>query len=76
MRVALLCLVLLSAIAAGCEGPHPYVQEGDADSVQIRHGGAPEATWPTARQWCARYERQPMLVSAENDLATYNCVKR
>jgi len=76
MRLAPLSLVLVCVAATGCEGPRPYVHEGDASHVQVRHGGRPDTTLAVAREYCARYEREPRQVSIEPDLVLYDCVRR
>jgi hypothetical protein len=71
--------VVLATIAAGatlcgCSGPHPYVRNGDANSVEITYSGDPASALPVARQHCAQYERVPRLVNAGVDLAMFDCI--
>jgi hypothetical protein len=71
--------VVLAASAAGaalcgCTGPHPFVRNGDANSVEITYAGDAASALPVARQHCAQYERVPRLVNAGVDLAIFDCV--
>jgi hypothetical protein len=78
-RIALASLLGYAAAAAGlagCAGPHPYVREGDNDSVQIGYAGDVATAWPLARAHCARYERVPQLVDTGLDVAIFDCVKQ
>jgi hypothetical protein len=63
-----------SAALCGCNGPHPFVRKGDANSVEIIYSGDPANALPVARQHCAQYERVPRLVDAGFDLAIFDCV--
>ncbi len=63
------------AALCGCNGPHPFVRKGDANSVEISYGGDPASALPLARQHCAQYERVPRLVDAGVGLAIFDCVR-
>jgi len=82
MTKAIVAVVLaIGASAAnvalfGCTGAHPFVREGDANSVEVTYSGDVANALPVAHQHCARYERVPRLVAAEADLAIFDCVVR
>jgi len=59
---------------SSCTAPHPFVREGDANSVEITYAGDVASALPVAREHCAQYERVPQLVNAGADLAIFNCV--
>jgi hypothetical protein len=71
---AIALLIVASAAMAGCGGPHPFVAEGDAKSVQVNYYGDVATTWPLARQHCARYERAPRLNYSGDGIAAFDCV--
>lgn len=60
---------------AACSGSHPFVRQGDANSVEISYSGDVATTLPLARQHCARFERVPELAQNGMDVADYDCVK-
>jgi hypothetical protein len=68
--------VLIVALAAlcGCDGPHAFIREGTATSVQIEYSQNVEPTQALARGYCMRYEKVPMFVAADGQIAEYNCV--
>jgi hypothetical protein len=66
-------VVLLLALAA-CAGPHPFVRQGDANSVEISYSGDVSTALPLARRHCARFERVPHLANAGLDIADFDCV--
>jgi hypothetical protein len=77
IAIAALMLVVGAAAAAlsGCTAPHPYVRDGNANSVEIAYAGDVASTLPLARQHCAEFERVPRLVDPGADLAVYECVR-
>jgi hypothetical protein len=73
-RFSLLLIVAMPLLA--CNGPQPFLREGDADSLQITYAGDVEATRPIARGYCERYERRAVFLRADGEIAVYNCVAR
>ena len=78
--IALLAFAIAASAAgialSGCSGAHPFVREGDANSVEVTFSGNVANALPVAREHCARYERVPRRVAAEADLAIFDCVTR
>jgi hypothetical protein len=72
---ALLSAALIAPLA-GCNGPHPFVRDGDSTSVDVYYSGDVATAWPVARAHCARYERVPQYVDAALGLASFKCVPR
>ena len=71
-------LTLAAAFAAalsGCDGPRPFVREGDATSVEVGVGGDIAGATPVARRHCAQFERVPRLVGPTLDGAIFDCVR-
>jgi hypothetical protein len=68
--------VIALVVASGCTAPHPFVREGDQNSVQIGYGGNVESAQPRARQFCEQYDRTPRLTDADGETATFECVPR
>jgi hypothetical protein len=64
------------ATVSGCTGPHPFVRDGNANSVEVVYGGDVASAMPAARQHCAQFERVPRLVNAGADIAVFDCVGR
>ena len=71
-------LLLLAALAPllACNGPHPFVREGDADSLQVTYAGDVNETRQLAKNYCERYERAALFVRADGEIAVYRCVAR
>lgn len=65
----------MGMVLPGCTGPHPFIREGDANSVEITDAGDVASTWPLARRHCAQFERVPRLVDSGADLAVFDCVR-
>jgi hypothetical protein len=73
--IAAIALALAAGAAlTGCTGPHPYISEGDANSVEVAYPGDVQNALPLARQHCAQFERVPRLVDAGAGTALFNCV--
>jgi hypothetical protein len=83
--IAVVALVLATSAVgtalSGCSGQHPFIRDGDANSVEITYpGGDAASALPLARQHCARYERVPRFVNAGPDVgasadtALFDCV--
>lgn len=70
-----LTLVLLGCAVAGCSGPKPYLLYGDANGAAVGYASDPTATLPVAKAFCARYERLPRLLQAQENYAYYQCYK-
>ena len=64
------------AALSGCTGPHPFVQAGNASSVEVLYSGDVASAMPVARRHCAQFERVPRLVNAGADIAVFDCVAR
>ncbi len=60
----------------GCNGPHPFVRDGDATSVNVIYSGDVAEAWPLAKEHCARYERVPQYVDAVLGIASFRCVAK
>lgn len=66
----------LAAMVGGCAAPHhDTVMQGDANGVVVNYFGDVAETLPLARQFCARYERVPVLHGTRDENAYYFCVK-
>ena len=74
--VASILLLTAAAALSGCNGPHPYVREGDQKSVQVGYSGDVATAWPLARRHCAQYDRVPRLVDPGLVVAYFDCVPR
>lgn len=75
-RAAWLSISALAALSGGCTLPHhDAVMQGNANGVVINYVGDVAETQPLARQFCARYERVPVLHATKEDNAYYFCVK-
>jgi hypothetical protein len=72
----LLCLFVVGSAAAGCPG-QPYLSDGDANSAAVGYIGNDVASaTAVAREHCARYERVPRFLDAEENIAHYACESR
>jgi len=75
-RAAWLLISALAAPAAGCALPyHDAVMQGNVNEVVISYGGEVAKTLPLAQQFCARYERIPVLHETKENNAYYFCVR-
>lgn len=70
----LFALGLAGALLLGCAG-RPFLLNGDADSADVGYGSDPAATLPIAKAHCARYERVPRLLQAQENVAYYECAR-
>ena len=66
---------LCGALGFGCSGPKPILLEGNANSAQVGYYGEIEGATIVARQHCARYERVPRFLEAQEDVAYFDCVR-
>jgi hypothetical protein len=64
------------AVAGGCTAPHPFVNAGNQNAVEIGYGGNVESAQPLARQFCEQYDRTARLAQAGPDIAYFDCVPR
>ncbi len=75
-RAAWLLVSVLAAPIGGCAPLHQdTVMQGNANGVAINFVGDVAGTLPLARQFCARYERVPVLHETKDENAYYFCVK-
>ena len=66
-------LILVGGAAAGCAG-QPYLSSGDANSAAVGYGGNnPAIATAVAKEACARYERVPRFLSAQENVAYFAC---
>jgi hypothetical protein len=72
-EILLACCVAGAALW-GCAGPHPFVREGNQNSVEVVYSGDVATAQPLAQQHCRQYERVPRLVSRDGETALFNCV--
>jgi hypothetical protein len=73
---AVALVLSVGAPLVGCNGPHPFVRDGDANSVDVFYSGDVATAWPAAREHCAQYERVPKYVDAALGIASFKCVPR
>ena len=70
------CVLLASGAAAGCPGK-PYLSDGDANSASVGYiNNDIAATTAVAAEHCARYERVPRFLDAEENIAHFACEGR
>jgi len=62
-------------LSFGCSGPKPFLLEGDANSAQVGYYGDVEGATLVAKQHCARFERLPRFLEAQEDVAYFDCVR-
>jgi hypothetical protein len=56
-------------------GPKAFLLQGDANSAQVGYYGEIDSATPVARQHCARYERAPRFLEADQNVAFFDCVR-
>src|SRR5271156_2823211 len=49
----------------------PFLLQGDANSAQVGYSGEIEGATLVARQHCAQYERVPLFLEAEENVAFF-----
>jgi hypothetical protein len=75
-RAAHPLVVMLAALLSGCAFQHhDTVMQGNVNGVEINYSGDIAETLPLAQQFCARYERVPVLHGTKDENAFYFCVK-
>lgn len=62
-------------VLAACNGPHPFLRQGDANSAEVSFSGDVASALPIARVHCAGYGRVPRLADAGFDIAVFDCIK-
>jgi hypothetical protein len=67
--------LLFGALVSGCTGPKPFLLQGDASSAQVGYSGDIDGATLVARQHCARYERVPRFLEAQENVAFFDCVR-
>jgi len=67
--------LLFGALVSGCTGSKPFLLQGDANSAQVGYSGEIEGATLVARQHCAQYERVPLFLEAEENVAFFDCVR-
>jgi hypothetical protein len=70
--VGLLWVLAAGAAAAGCAGK-PFLSSGDANSAAVGYTGDLAAATAVAKEHCARYERVPRFLDAQENLAYFHC---
>lgn len=71
--IAILCVILAGGAAAGCAGK-PYLSSGDANSAAVGYSGNdPAVATAVAKDACARYERVPRFLNAQENIAYFAC---
>jgi len=73
--ICLLSLITVGSAAVGC-ATKPYLSAGDASSAQVGYGGDLAAATEVAKQHCARYEKVPRFLNAQEDIAYFACETR
>jgi hypothetical protein len=68
-------LTSFGALGLACTGPQAFLLEGDANSAQVGYYGEIEGATLVAKQHCARYERLPRFLEAQEDVAYFDCVR-
>jgi hypothetical protein len=66
---------LASGVSVGCAGPKPFLLQGDASYAQVGYAGDVEGATLVAKQHCARYERVPKFLEAQENIAFFDCVR-
>lgn len=69
-----LAVILLGGLSIGCAG-EPFLIDGDAGSAQVGYGRDPAAAAAVAKAHCARYERVPRFLEAQDNVAYFDCVQ-
>lgn len=73
---AWLPVVVSALLIGGCAAPHQdRVMQGNSNGVVISYVGNVAETEPLARQFCARYERVPVLHETKPENVYYFCMR-
>ena len=70
-----LVLILAGGVGVGCAGPKPFLLQGNGGSAQVGYAGDIEGATLVAKQHCARYERVPKFLEAQENIAFFDCVR-
>ena len=71
--IRMLFVILAGGAMAGCAGK-PYLASGDANSAAVGYGGNdPAVATAVAKDACARYERVPRFLNAQENVAYFAC---
>jgi hypothetical protein len=71
--MVMLYLFLVAGAAVGCAG-QPYLSSGDANSAAVGYSGNdPAVATPVAKDACARFERVPRFLNAQENVAYFAC---
>jgi len=71
-----LCAALMMCLGIGaCLPSRVFVLHGEPGKVAVGYTGDIEAATAVAKHHCAQFERLPVLVSAEEDVAYFDCVQ-
>jgi hypothetical protein len=62
----------LAGATVGCT-EKPFLSSGDATSAAVGYGGDLADATAVARQHCAKYERVPRFLDAEENIAYFSC---
>jgi hypothetical protein len=68
-------VLILAGTGIACEGPKPFLVQGNASSAQVGYAGNIESASLVAKQHCAQYERIPKFLEAQEDIAFFDCVR-
>lgn len=72
----LLCVVVVGGATGGCPGK-PYLSYGDANSASVGYiNNDIAAATAVATEHCARYERVPRFLDAQENIAHFVCESR
>jgi hypothetical protein len=66
---------LAGVLATGCAGPQPFLLQGDANAAEVGFASDIGTATLVAKQHCARYERVPRFLEAQENVAFFDCVR-
>ena len=67
-------VLVTGSLAFACAGEAPFLLQGDAYSAQVGFSRDLEGATRIAKQHCARYERVPRFLEAEENVTFFDCV--
>ncbi|HEV2100650.1 MAG TPA: hypothetical protein VGR45_17225 [Stellaceae bacterium] len=74
--VRLVCMIVAGGAVGGCPGK-PYLSYGDATSASVGYiNNDITAATAVAAEHCARYERVPRFLDAQENIAHFACESR
>jgi hypothetical protein len=70
-----LALAMLGGLVAGCAAK-PFLLDGTESRAEVGFSGSPNTaeTQAIAREHCARFERVPQFLDAQENVAYFDCV--